>query len=238
LKVIMKSMRVVIQQRSKTRAHTRCPVPGRAGLLLGVLAASLLPAARGAAQAPPHWRVTQEAHVQSNKPVQFVIMPPGWHITTGPAALLYDARRILEDRFTLATDLFLFPESSDEGYGIFVGGKSLEGADAHYLALQLRRDGSAAVLQRRGAQLTTLVDWKPVAAVGPHPGKDTQRIRMSIELDSAAVSFKANQEEIARLPRAGLDLAGSFGFRMGPGINVHVVGLDITEKLAPPRVPR
>ncbi|MGH7470194.1 MAG: hypothetical protein ACRENP_19785 [Longimicrobiales bacterium] len=204
----------------------------RVSILGGVL--SLVMVSAAGAQAPPNWRVAPEDG-GAGKPVEFVMMPPGWHITTGPAALLFDPRRILEDRFTLATELFLFPESSTESYGLFVGGNTLEGAGARYLALQLRRDGTAGVLQRRNGQTSTLVDWKPIAAVGPHPGKDTQRITMSIEVDSTAVSFKANGEEVARLPRSGLDLAGHFGFRMGNGINVHVVGLDVTEKLAPPR---
>jgi hypothetical protein len=205
-----------------------------ASMLGGVVLSVVLSGPAGA-QAPPNWKVALEGGVSAGKPVEFVMMPPGWHITTGPAALLFDPRRILEDRFTLATDLFLFPESTQEGYGLFVGGSMLDGASARYLALQLRRDGTAAVLERRGGETRALVNWKPIAAVGPHPGKDTQRISMSIAVDSSAVTFKANGEEVARLPRSGLELAGHFGFRMGSGINVHVVGLDVTEKLAPPR---
>ena len=199
---------------------------------LGVLL-NVLYAGTAAAQAPQHWRVVRESNDQGAS--EFVMMPPGWHITTGPAALLFDPRRVLEDRFTLSTDLFLFPESKQEGYGIFVGGAGLEGNDARYLALQLRRDGSAAVVQKRGGAMTTIIDWKPIASVGPHPGKDTQRITMSIEADSASLRFMANGTEVGRVPRSGLDLAGHFGFRIGSGINLHVVGLDISEKLAPPR---
>jgi hypothetical protein len=192
-------------------------------------------AAAAQAQAPAHWRVVKEEGTSANAAVEFVAMPPGWHITTGPTTLLFDPRRILENNFTLTTELFLFPESSRDGYGIFIGGDSLGSGGSRYIALQLRRDGSASVIQRRGTVLTTLTDWKLISAVGPHPGKDTQRITMSITLDSTSVLFTANGAEVARLPRGSLSLAGQFGFRMGTGINIHVVRLDVAEQLAPPR---
>jgi hypothetical protein len=104
------------------------------------------------------------------------------------------------------------------------------------MALQLRRDGSAAVMQRNGAEVKPLIAWKPIAAVGPHPGKDQQqRVTMSIEVDSATVAFTANGAEVGRLPRSGLDLSGHFGFRVGSNANLHVVRLDSSEKLAPRR---
>lgn len=189
-------------------------------------------------QAPPHWQVVPDsAGAHTSATVAFTMMPPGWHITTGPASLIFDPRRLLEDRFTLTTELFLFPESSHEGFGIFIGGDELAGAEARYIALQLRRDGSAAVMQSRAGATSLLTDWTPVEAVGPHPGEGTQRITMRIEVDSTSVAFAANEAEIVRVPRSDLELAGRFGFRIGAGINLHVTRLDVTEQLAPPARP-
>jgi hypothetical protein len=39
------------------------------------------------------------------------------------------------------------------------------------------------------------------------------------------------------VPRADLKLDGAFGFRVGQGLNLHVVRLDYTSKLAPARTP-
>lgn len=194
-------------------------------------------AAPAQAQKPPHWRVVPDSAGQDVETVTFTMMPPGWHITTGPASLLFDPRRLLEDRFSLMTELFLFPESSQEGYGIFIGGEELGSGDARYIALQLRRDGSAAVVQRRAGTTTLLTEWTPVEAVGPHPGEGTQRITLRIDVDSASIGFRANDTEIVRLPRGELALAGRFGFRIGQGVNLHVVRLDVAEQLAPPPEP-
>jgi hypothetical protein len=57
----------------------------------------------------------------------FVTMAPGWHVTTGPAALLYhpDYRTKNMDNFAVEAEIFLFPGTSQEEYGIFIGGKNL-----------------------------------------------------------------------------------------------------------------
>ncbi|MGH7574069.1 MAG: hypothetical protein ACREM1_02925 [Longimicrobiales bacterium] len=225
--------------------EARLPSPGRrcgmdrprAASLASALILAATTTTAAQSQAPPHWQVVPDSSGQVADTVAFTMMPPGWHITTGPASLIFDPRRLLEDRFTLTTELFLFPESSHEGFGLFIGGDQLGGADARYVALQLRRDGSAAVLQRQGESTTLLSEWTPIDAVGPHPGEGTQRITMRIEVDSANVSFAANDAEIARLPRSGLELAGRFGFRIGNGVNLHVTRLDVTEQLAPPARP-
>lgn len=45
-------------------------------------------------------------------------MPPGWHITTGPGAVLYDPARVADGPFTLEAELFLFPGGNQDGFGV------------------------------------------------------------------------------------------------------------------------
>ncbi len=75
-------------------------------------------------------------------------------------------------RFTIESELFLFPDSSDEGVGIFVGGEALgEQESPSYTALLLRKDGQATVIRRAGGSVKTESDWAAVEGVKPH-GKD------------------------------------------------------------------
>jgi hypothetical protein len=187
-------------------------------------------------QAPANWRAVRETDAaQGAAAVDFQMMPPGWHITTGAASLLFDPRRVVDDRFSLTAEMFVFPETKEDGYGIFVGGRQLDGNAAHYIALQLRRDGSAAVFQRNGSRSTPLINWKRIDAVPPHPGTEPQKVSMSIETDSTSLRFTANGVEIGRVPRSGLDFSGQFGFRIGNNVNLHIVRLDVSERLAPAR---
>ena len=86
--------------------------------------------------------------------------------------------------------------------------------------------------------MTTLSDWKPVAGVRPHAGKDAEKHAFRIEADAATVTFLVDGATVASLPRADVAPDGDFGFRLGRGANIHVVRLDVTQQLAPPRPPK
>ncbi len=62
--------------------------------------------------------------------LSFVQMTPGFHVTTGPAAILWSPDSTAAGSFTVDGSIFLFPTKGrdQEGYGIFVGGQQLDGA--------------------------------------------------------------------------------------------------------------
>ena len=169
----------------------------------------------------------------------FVAMPPGWHITMGPGGLVYHPDYAGRGRFVAESEIFLFPDSSDEGIGIFVGGESLgEGDRPTYTALLLRKDGRASVSRQVKGAEATLVPWTPVPGVTPLVGKDAEKHAYRIEVDTAQVTFSIDGNAIATLERAQVAPEGRFGFRIGRGVNIHVVRLDLTQRLAPPRPPK
>ncbi len=187
------------------------------------------------------WRTDTPAKVvaESKLPPDsfyFVTMAPGWHITMGPGGLLYPTGRTATGNFTLQAEVFLFPGESQQEYGIFLGGKALESATAapQYLAFVARRDGQAAVLRRTATGFEPVVGWKANDAVLPHPGGDsTAKNVLRVEVAATEIAFRANDKEIARVPRAGLDTDGVFGFRAGKDVNLHISTLDVTHRLAP-----
>jgi hypothetical protein len=163
----------------------------------------------------------------------FVAMPPGWHVTTGPAALLYhpDYQTRNTENFSVEAEIFLFEGTSQDEYGIFIAGKNLTPAERpSYLAFVARRDGMGMI--RRGTG-EPIVAWKANDAILPHPGKETVKNILRVEAGPTDIVFSANGKEVARVPREGLNLDGNFGFRLGKDINVHAARLDVTHKLAP-----
>jgi hypothetical protein len=192
------------------------------------------------ATAASTWRVITDAPLPAGESpvgsgVEFAPMPPGWHVTTGPGAIVFDARNRAEGRFIVEAEMFLFPGTSQDGYGVFIGGADLEGERSGYTAFVLRRDGSAAVVQRGAGRDTLLVAWTRHDAVVANPGQGTARNLLRVVVEAAGVTFFANDRELVTLPRAPLPLDGGIGLRVGAGLSVHTSSLDLTLRLAPPR---
>ena len=180
--------------------------------------------------------VTDAAEPKSGE-VTFVTMAPGWHITTGPGALLYhpDYQTKNTDNFAVEAEFFLFPGTSQEGYGIFVGGKHLTPQERpSYLEFVARRDGMGMI--RRGTG-EPLVNWKANDAILPHPGKEKETVKNILRVEAGPIDivFNANGKEVARIARAGtnVNLEGYLGLRIGRDLNIHASRLDVTHKLAP-----
>jgi hypothetical protein len=166
----------------------------------------------------------------------FVAMPPGWHITMGPGGIVYHPEYAARHRFVVESEVFLFPDSSDEGVGIFVGGASLGASDQPtYTALLLRRDGKASIARWVRGTATAISPWSSVDGVSPHGGKDAEKHAFRIEVDVTQVTFAIDGKTMATHERAQVAPEGRFGFRIGRGVNIHVVRLDVIHRLAPPR---
>lgn len=183
------------------------------------------------------WRLdTPGAVVEAAEPkadeTRFVAMPPGWHVTPGPGALLYHPDYQGKGNFSVEAEIFLFPGDSQEEYGIFLGGRSMGPNESpSFIAFVARRDGKGSVIHRGG--MSPILDWRTNDGILPHPGKDTAKNILRVDANATDVVFSANGKEVIKLPRAGLTLEGQFGFRIGKGMNIHASRLDVTYRLAP-----
>lgn len=91
-------------------------------------------------------------------------MEPGWHVTTGPAVILYDPSRTGTGEFRVEAETNLFdPGERREGYGIFVGGSDLAGDGQRYLYFLLRRDGRFLIKARSGEETRVVRSWTSTA---------------------------------------------------------------------------
>lgn len=199
-------------------------------LLAALLGPSLLPAQ----SRPPGWRVRTDAPAPDSA-VSHVRMPPGWHITTGPvASIVYDPANQASGRFAIEAEIFLFPGTNNEGYGVFLGGRSLDGSGGSWTAFLLTRDGSASIERREGGVTTALFPPTKSPAVKPHDGGEGTAhniMRVLVQGDSAILS--ANGQRITAIHARDLPLDGTFGFRVGTGTNLHISNLDLVTRLAP-----
>ena len=97
----------------------------RLAMALAILAA----ASSLRAQAPPGWKVRADDPKADMTKLAFTEMKPGFHVTTGPAVMLWNPENTATGNFTIESEIFFFREGSrdTEAYGILLGGKDLEG---------------------------------------------------------------------------------------------------------------
>lgn len=215
---------------------TRAMRPLHAALVAASLSASalspLVAGAQGALPRPAGWRLLVDGAARDT--VHYVQMPPGWHITTGPGTLLFDPDYKAAGRFAVEAEIFLFPGTSESGYGIFVGGSGLAGTSASYLAYVARRDGHVRLERVTADGRQALVDWTRAESIKPSQGMEEpvrNVLRLSVERDS--IVLEANGSRVTAIPLADLSVNGVFGFRVGPDVNLHASRLDHLRRLAP-----
>ncbi|HEY5545372.1 MAG TPA: hypothetical protein VIK50_04910 [Gemmatimonadaceae bacterium] len=198
-----------------------------------LLAVVLIPSiAIGQSAQPEGWRVKADGGAPDSA-VSHRGMPPGWHITTGPAAILYNPANQTRGRFAVEAEIFLFPGDSDEGYGVFLGGSHLDEGAASWTAFLITRDGSASIEKRQNNAVHSVYPPTKSAAVKPHTGEGTAHNILRVLVQGDSVIFSANGERIAALFSRDLPLEGTFGFRIGKDVNLHVSNLDLVTRLAP-----
>jgi hypothetical protein len=206
-----------------------------------IVSASTLPAMQLQTPTDWKWRTDSAATVRdTDKDLAanqwfYVGMPPGWHITTKPGVVVYNPSHTGTGLYRLQSQAFLFPGTSQQEYGIFIGGRDLEPASAapSYTAFVARRDGHIAVLKRQGTTTTALVDWKLADAVVIQAGEGAAKNVFKVEVVTAEVVFSVNDKEVARVPRSQVTSDGLFGLRAGADMNLHVSTFDATYVLAP-----
>lgn len=205
-------------------------------LSVAALALTVLLAAPLTAQdlkRPEGWKVRFDRAGSTEAELEmFVSMPPGWHITTGPAGIFWDPSLTATGEFRAEMEVYLFdPEGRREAFGIFFGGTDLDGPGQEYAYFVVREGGEFLVKHRRGADTPTLVDWTEhdaVASFAERGDDSTAKNVLTVEAGSETVRFLVNGAEVAKLPRSRLPVEGTVGIRVNHALNVHVSRLDVT----------
>jgi hypothetical protein len=212
-----------------------------------ILAASITwalasPLAAQGLPTPSTWKWVTDAPVEHQTALSppegkwlFGVMAPGWHITTRPGAVLYEPTYAGTGRFSVESETFLFPGTSQAGVGLLLGGRALDAADARYTAFVIRRDGSVAVQRREGGQTVTLADWARAKEVQPGQTGEPARNLLRVDVEAEVTRFLVNGAVVAEVRRPAAEFAGTVGLRIGADIDVHVTNLDVTLRLALPR---
>lgn len=199
--------------------------------MMGVVLAALVPPLAAQEQSrPAEWKVRFDRPDAPDSALFFVTMTPGWHITTGPAGILYDPARRGSGNYMVESETFLFPGERLEGFGLFFGGRDLEGAEQAYSYFLVRKDGKFLVKRRTGSTTSELVPWTEHAAIVKQEGDGQAKNVLAVDVGPREVVFLVNGRAVATLPRDGLDTDGIAGLRVNHRLNLHVTRLDVTAR--------
>ena len=189
---------------------------------------------------PQGWRVRTDDPLASAKPgkeptadIYFVNMTPGWHLTTGPAAIFHHPGLTAKGDYRLTAKIHFFDPKGGhlEGWGLFFGGSDLEGEKQSYGYFLLRNDRKFLIKKRHGATTELVRDWSPSDAIVAFDGSAGQTSAtnvLTVEARASEVAFAINGKEVAVVPRAELPAEGAFGLRVNHHVNLHVSELSAT----------
>jgi hypothetical protein len=179
---------------------------------------------------PPGWTARPDEGGDPRN-IQFAVMEPGYHLTLGPATILYRTTDRTDGPFhTLATFHQTKKPRHAEGYGLFVGGQALTEKDQRYTYFLVRGDGTYLIKQRKGdATAEVTKGWVPSGAVKKQDaqGQATNLLEIDAKRDPQKVDFKVNGQTVYSTPASRIDLSGIVGVRANHRLDIHFEGFAV-----------
>lgn len=179
---------------------------------------------------PPGWSARPDGKGDI-KNIKFVVMEPGYHLTLGPATILYrEEDRVSGPFHTLATFHKMNKLEHPEGFGLLFGGQGLDGKDQKYTYFLARDDGTYLIKRREGektAELTSGWTAHPAVKKADAQGKATNLLEIDAKEDPTRVSFKVNGQTVHTTRARSVDLKGIVGLRVNHNLDVHIQGFEV-----------
>jgi hypothetical protein len=187
-------------------------------------------AVQGGGTLPAGWSARPDG-TGDLKSVKFVTMEPGYHLTLGPATILYREEDRANGPFhTLATFHQMKKLEHAEGYGLFFGGESLTGGEQRYIYFLVRDDGKYLIKRRDGANTSEITKgWttNPAIKKGDAQGRTTNLLEIDAKRDPTKVSFKVNGTTVHTADAKSMRTKGIVGLRANHNLDLHVEGFAV-----------
>jgi hypothetical protein len=185
----------------------------------------------GGGALPAGWMGRTDRPTAKIEDAKFVAMGPGFHVTSGPAAIYWREANTTSGPFT-ATATFTQTKAPahPEAYGIIFMGKNLDAANQNYAYFLVRGDGKVMVKHRAGSETHTILDWTENAAVHTQDaaGKATNTLTVDASRPDS-VRLLVNGTEVAALPSTSFGSTnGVVGLRVNHNLDVHIADYTVT----------
>ena len=180
---------------------------------------------------PTGWMGRTDRPNQKLEDAKFVVMGPGFHVTSGPAAIYWRDAGTTTGPFTAsATFTQTKAPTHPEAYGIFFMGKDLQAPNQNYAYFLVRGDGKVMVKHRAGSEVHTILGWTESEAVHKQDadGKATNTLAVDASKPDS-VRLLVNGSEVAAIPTSQFGTPdGIVGLRVNHNLDVHVADFNVT----------
>ena len=190
------------------------------------------------AQAPAGWtmrvdRSTNAADPDKSTDVKFTRMGPGFHVTTGPAVVLWSPDSSATGVYTLKGTFHLMkPSGHVNYYGLVFGGGNLDGPRQNYLYFLVGQNGTYVVKHRAGDTMTHDVQPRtPHAAIAKPSDAGNSVNNLEVRVGSDKIDYVINGTVVHTTPKAGMTARtdGVWGVRVNHELDVHVEKLGVAK---------
>jgi hypothetical protein len=177
----------------------------------------------GGGSLPSGWAAQTDTKGKESE-VKFVVMDKGYHVTLGPATILWRAADKVDGPFhTVVLFTQTRPTAHAEGYGLLIGGQGLGGDSEKYTYFLIRQDGKFLIKKRDGGSTSNITsDWQAhPAIVRPNAaGQMTNRLELTVGKDK--LSFAVNGKEVYSADPRLIDARGVVGLRVNHNLDLHI----------------
>lgn len=160
--------------------------------------------------------------------VKVVESQDGLDVTVGPAIVLYREADTASGNYEVSASLTQKRAPQHyEAYGLFIGGRDLQGDDQTYTYFLIRGDGKYLIKRRLGERTTTISRWTDHAAVNVPDEAGRATNTLAIAVADGRCSFRINGSEVASMTADELDTEGIAGLRVNHNLDVRVTDFTI-----------
>ena len=182
---------------------------------------------------PAGWMGRTDDKTAKIDEAKFVTMGKGYHVTSGPAAIYWNAKDKVNGPFTATATLSQTKAGEHpEAYGVFFAGKNLEAANQTYFYFIVRGNGQFMVNHRAGSDVHKIVGWTDNAAIKKADAKGAATNTLTVDASKAdSVRLKVNGTQVAAL--SAKDVSGNgdiVGLRVNHNLDVHVGEFSVSKK--------
>lgn len=204
---------------------------------LSVLALATLLAAPAVAQAPKGWQLRVDKSTNAADPdnvpdVKFVTMGKGFHVTTGPAAVLWKPGDAVTGAYTLKGRFRLVRPSGHTNYsGLVFGARDLGGSGQNYLYFLVAQDGTFLVKHRAGDDTHVVKEKTASDAIAKPDSTGSSTNALEVRVGGDKIDYVVNGKVVATTPKAGMTARtdGAYGIRVNHLLELHIDGIEVVK---------
>jgi hypothetical protein len=163
---------------------------------------------------------------------KFVTMGPGYHVTSGPAAIYWSDKSKASGAFTAsATFKQTKNPTHPEAYGLVFQGSKLDKPDVSYVYFLVRGDGKFMVNHRAGEAVHKIVEWTDNAAVHKSDAAGVATNTLSVDATKPdSIRLLVNGTQVHALGGHVGSADGIVGLRVNHNLDVHISDFAVTPK--------